>query len=800
MIKYILLPFLVFLFVLTNVQAQQSRPVSELYESHAREHLVAEGFSGRELDSLVHLSLSRKISRANEKPTYHPFGDDRDVHSAISDLNCEGDNWGFENGDFSGWTTNGSVYLVNGGIDPYGSFPWVYPSGGSYSVRLMSDNSYGDFAGVSRQITVPANGSTYLPFHFAISILSMDHFSMEAARFQVRVYDSSGAEVPCPSLTSFYSADLGPQGMDNVQQTEDLAYAYNPGASEGFYPVTYSDWSDVVLDLTAFAGQTLTVEFSASYCIYDPHWCYALLDVDCPINNVSPQVQCSSPPLYPICAIDEFSSYTWTNESGEVIGSEQCIDALAPGTYYCVCSNQDECTGANSVQFQYVISPNPEVLTTFIPSGCVGDDIIFNNNSTLAVGIIDEYIWDFGDGIQSNSANPLHSYNNAGDYEISVIAISDVGCKDTAFYQLSISNGNPCSPVSSTCSSLPSNLQQGLVGYWPFCGNANDESGNGNDGVVNGATLTEDRFGNEGKAYGFDGNSDFINCGSSTQLESSELTISAWYACSAFNTQWNENCLLSNYTNQGFMLALNEGTQPQIRITTNEGNREITASTPSLNEWYHLVSVITPQYLKLYVNNNLVDSIEMGSAIFTNNDTLVMGKASWFENTAYYSGSLDDIGIWNRALTPEEVQELYTLDACTFTVYDTLTVYETVYDTVYTYETIYDTVTTYVTVTDTLLIDITFTGFEGQPSWLNTVTVFPNPASDHITIDYGNFALMAGYNTIITDAAGATVYSSAVNSQQVEIDINAWGAAGVYYMMIYDLNGELVAVRQIVLE
>jgi len=123
-----------------------------------------------------------------------------------------------------------------------------------------------------------------------------------------------------------------------------------------------------------------------------------------------------------------------------------------------------------------------------------------------------------------------------------------------------------------------------------------------------------------------------------------------------------------------------------------------------------------------------------------------------------------------------------------------------VYDTVYTYETIYDTVTTYVTVTDTLLIDITFTGFEGQPSWLNTVTVFPNPASDHITIDYGNFALMAGYNTIITDAAGATVYSSSVNSQQVEIDINAWGATGVYYMMIYDLNGELVAVRQIVLE
>ncbi|MFM7730761.1 MAG: T9SS type A sorting domain-containing protein [Flavobacteriales bacterium] len=123
-------------------------------------------------------------------------------------------------------------------------------------------------------------------------------------------------------------------------------------------------------------------------------------------------------------------------------------------------------------------------------------------------------------------------------------------------------------------------------------------------------------------------------------------------------------------------------------------------------------------------------------------------------------------------------------------LYDTLTV-ENLID-------VYDT--TYVTVTDTLLIDITFVGFEGQPSWLNTVTVFPNPASDHITIDYGNYGLMTGYNTVITDAAGATVYTSAVNSQQVSVDINAWGAAGVYYMSIYDANGQLVAVRHIVLQ
>jgi hypothetical protein len=61
-----------------------------------------------------------------------------------------------------------------------------------------------------------------------------------------------------------------------------------------------------------------------------------------------------------------------------------------------------------------------------------------------------------------------------------------------------------------TLNELPINLQNGLVGYWPFCGNANDESGNGNNGTVNGATLTTDSFGNANTAYSFNGLTDYI--------------------------------------------------------------------------------------------------------------------------------------------------------------------------------------------------------------------------------------------------------------------------------------------------
>ena len=399
--------------------------------------------------------------------------------------------------------------------------------------------------------------------------------------------------------------------------------------------------------------------------------------------------------------------------------------------------------------------------------------------------------------------------------------IDDVGLWTRALTEQEIQNlyTGQCPTVSTNCTSLPSNLQQGLVGYWPFCGNANDESGNGNDGVVNGASLTEDRFGNADKAYGFDGSTvvpTYIS-GDCSNFPTASRTVSLWFYANDIGSTIAGRALLGyggETCGQSWLMNIdNPGNGGNLfEVQGHCQNEQVLYNYGDLNpnnSWYHWLITTDSVGTNFYLNGELVvESDTFIDETVVNGKVFVFGGMSsenglnylWDGNANPFNGKLDDIGIWNRALTAEEVQELYTLDACTFTVYDTLTVYETVYDTVYTYETIYDTVTTYVTVTDTLLIDITFTGFEGQPSWLNTVTVFPNPASDHITIDYGNFALMAGYNTIITDAAGATVYSSAVNSQQVEIDINAWGATGVYYMSVYDASGELVAVRHIVLE
>ena len=87
----------------------------------------------------------------------------------------------------------------------------------------------------------------------------------------------------------------------------------------------------------------------------------------------------------------------------------------------------------------------------------------------------------------------------------------DIVQNDTTICQ---SDSIELSVVSSSGADSPSDfggsLNNGLVAYYPFNGNANDESGNGNDGTVNGATLTTDRFGNTDQAYSFDGN-DYIS-------------------------------------------------------------------------------------------------------------------------------------------------------------------------------------------------------------------------------------------------------------------------------------------------
>ncbi|MGB3947487.1 MAG: T9SS type A sorting domain-containing protein [Bacteroidia bacterium] len=121
----------------------------------------------------------------------------------------------------------------------------------------------------------------------------------------------------------------------------------------------------------------------------------------------------------------------------------------------------------------------------------------------------------------------------------------------------------------------------------------------------------------------------------------------------------------------------------------------------------------------------------------------------------------------------------------------------TVYDTVHI--TVYDTIINYVAVTDTLIINFSLTGLN-PPNDYNVIKIFPNPTSDHITIDYGTFSLMSGYSVEVKNTMGQTVFAALVNQQQSYIDISNWGGDGVYFVHILDSQNTILEIKKIILQ
>jgi gliding motility-associated-like protein len=293
------------------------------------------------------------------------------------------------------------------------------------------------------------------------------------------------------------------------------------------------------------------------------------------------------------------------------------------------------------------------------------------------------YNWSNGDSTQMTYAKAT------GMYSVQVTDTNGCSAEDSVFVSIindsilqndtiickgdsvSLSISQPISQALSICNgnNLPSNLQTGLVGYWPFCGNANDESGNGNNGTVNGATLTTDRFGNANSAYDFDGNSNYIEVVSSSSISvSSNYALSAWYNSTSFPTVFpQEAAIVSKIANGnwygGYEVFTTLNGSPKHTGNIN-GNFRVISTPTNLNNWYHVVATFDGAVVRFYLNGIKVDSLIRTGSLQTSNIPLRFGRRGGAGSyDCYFTGLLDDIGIWNRALSSSEVQQLYSSGA-----------------------------------------------------------------------------------------------------------------------------------------
>lgn len=296
---------------------------------------------------------------------------------------------------------------------------------------------------------------------------------------------------------------------------------------------------------------------------------------------------------------------------------------------------------------------------------------------------------------------------------------------------------------------VPSN---GLVGWWPFSGNANDMSGNGRHGAVNGPVLTTDRVGTSNSAYYFDGFDNLITVAPPNVSFAKGLTISIWCklekstgksqflvvrgndnTAGHFHVQFNQQ----SYA-QKFGAGINEWTTTPGIYSAN------TYTTPHIG-WRHLVYTYDNNKEYLYVDSELVGEVSFPGQIGNNSSPILFGNGYKDYNNYYrVRGSMDDIGIWNRALSEEEIKSLYFANESA--------------------------------------------GF----------SAFFNSTNERLVIRAGKYAGSPGYKIRICNDLGKRIYQKPLKEAANEINAVELGANGVYFVYLINPQNRLVEVQKVI--
>ncbi|WP_179131194.1 LamG domain-containing protein [Candidatus Entotheonella palauensis] len=206
-----------------------------------------------------------------------------------------------------------------------------------------------------------------------------------------------------------------------------------------------------------------------------------------------------------------------------------------------------------------------------------------------------------------------------------------------------------------------------MVAYFPFSGNANDTSGNGHDGTVFGATLTEDRFGNPDSAYNFDGD-DYIDIPFSPQIEPDIFSLSLWFNTTNTDNPWFGNTMISTDPDSfgclhGYEIVVRDGGRVLFGLdptsSCGDGNGVSSDDLLSDGAWHHVVAIYDSS-LKLYIDGNLQSDIVNDALYPKTNVSIRIGMTRNRNNdNRFFLGSIDDFRIYNRVLSDDEIQELF---------------------------------------------------------------------------------------------------------------------------------------------
>lgn len=210
------------------------------------------------------------------------------------------------------------------------------------------------------------------------------------------------------------------------------------------------------------------------------------------------------------------------------------------------------------------------------------------------------------------------------------------------------------------------NLDSNLIGYWPLNGNMVDESVNSNNGINFNCSLTSDNNGILDNAYEFDGSTSYIELPSSYTGLTLPFSISAWVKKTELNVYehiFSSSSGANNY--EGLYLGVNPSGNVQISYGDGDlagsGSRRTKATNSSIpiDEWVCIAVVVNgPNDMLIYVN-----SVDQGGTYSGTGGNLMNGQGNAMigralHNMNYWSGMIDEVRLYNRALTSDELDQI----------------------------------------------------------------------------------------------------------------------------------------------
>lgn len=347
----------------------------------------------------------------------------------------------FEYGNFSNWelyvgsccpistpTLSGPVAtrhgITNGtSTDFYGGFPIVAPNGGNYSLKLGNDNVFGQAERARYYVHVPSTPGDYIfLYRYAVVLQNPGHVPAEQPRFEVTAYDSvTNTQIPCGHF-SYVSSNSLP-GFYRSSPTSD---------------VYCKSWTTASIDLSAYTGATIAIDFSTGDCQLGGHFGYAYVDMNCGLFKIY-TLNCNNSPTITLNAPPGFQYYKWMDSAlVTTISNQQSITIptpTAPKTFAVILTPY---TGYGCPDTLFTVYKVDSMVVTAMNDTtiCFGTNIKLKAKGT---SLDTPYIYNWSPASSLSCANcesPTASPLTTTNYR--VIISSNSGCADTDYVSVQV--------------------------------------------------------------------------------------------------------------------------------------------------------------------------------------------------------------------------------------------------------------------------------------------------------------------------------------------------------------------------